>query len=80
MDVPGEKLLTPFDKSVASNDVDFFLRGKMEGWKTSVRREKRRRREKAHRGHILDAGNYKGASLGSDKASYKGASYKGGGV
>ncbi|MEE8308893.1 MAG: pilus assembly protein N-terminal domain-containing protein, partial [Hyphomicrobium sp.] len=73
--VPGEKLLTPFDKAVASNDVDFFLRGKMEGWKTSIRREKRRRREKAHRGHILDAGNTQGASLGSGTASYKGASY-----
>ncbi len=70
--VPGDKLLTPFDKSVASNDVDFFVRGKMEGWKTGRRHEKRRRREKAHRGHILDAENYKGASLGAGHKSYKG--------
>jgi pilus assembly protein CpaC len=70
--VPGEKLLTPFDKSVASNDVDFFVRGKMEGWKTGLRQERRRRREKANRGHILDISNYEGASRGSGKASYKG--------
>ncbi len=60
--VPGEKLLTPFDKSVASNDVDFFLRGKMEGWKTSVRREKRRRADKAFRGHMLDVAGAGGAA------------------
>lgn len=69
---PGKKLLTPFDKSVASNDVDFFLRGKMEGWKTGIRKEKGRRREKTFRGHIIDAGNHEGASLGAGKASYKG--------
>lgn len=69
---PGDKLLTPFDKSVASNDVDFFVRGKMEGWKTGRRHEKRRRREKANRGHILDAGKFQGASFGSGRDSYKG--------
>jgi pilus assembly protein CpaC len=70
--VPGDKLITPFDKSVASNDVDFFVRGKMEGWKTGRRHEKRRRRDKAFRGHILDGENSKGASLGAGHTSYKG--------
>ncbi|MFQ5625120.1 MAG: type II and III secretion system protein family protein [Methyloligellaceae bacterium] len=70
--VPGQKLLTPFDKAVASNDVDFFLRGKMEGWKTTLRREKRRRREKAFHGHILDVAAIGNTGLNSGPASYKG--------
>ncbi|GBE42858.1 type IV pilus biogenesis and competence protein PilQ precursor [bacterium BMS3Bbin10] len=67
---PGQKLLTPFDKSVASNDVDFFVRGKMEGWKTSVRREKRRRADKAFRGYMLDIADVGGANAGD--ASFEG--------
>lgn len=70
--VPGEKLQTPFDKSVASNDVDFFLRGKMEGSKTSRHSERRRRRGKAHRGHILDISNARGSAGKSAHGSYKG--------
>ena len=57
---PGQKLLTPFDKSVASNDVDFFVRGKMEGWKTTRRHEKRRRADKAFRGYMLDVADVGG--------------------
>jgi pilus assembly protein CpaC len=70
--VPGEKLLTPFDKAVASNDVDFFLRGKMEGSKTSRRHERRRRRSKANRGHILDISDARGSTGQSKFGSYKG--------
>ena len=70
--VPGEKLLTPFDKSVASNDVDFFLRGKMEGTKTSRRHESRRRRGKANRGHILDISDVRGSASQSRLGGYKG--------
>jgi len=70
--VPGEKLLTPFDKSVASNDVDFFLRGKMEGSKTSRRHERRRRRSKANRGHILDISDVRGSTGQSRFGGYKG--------
>ena len=70
--VPGQKLLTPFDKAVASNDVDFFLRGKMEGWKTTRRAEKRRRAEKAHNGHMLDVGGFDASSKGTGFGGYKG--------
>lgn len=28
--IPGEKLLTPLDQSLASNDADFFLKGRLE--------------------------------------------------
>lgn len=70
--IPGQKLLTPFDKAVASNDVDFFLRGKMEGWKTTRRAEKRRRAEKAHNGHMLDVGGFDASAKGAGFGGYKG--------
>jgi len=69
--VPGEKLLTPFDKSVASNDVGFFVRGKMEGWKTTLHREKRRRAEKAFRGHMLDVADIRGAGTPGFEGGWK---------
>lgn len=70
--IPGQKLLTPFDKAVASNDVDFFVRGKMEGWKTTRREEKRRRADKAYNGHMLEVGGYDASHSGAGISSYKG--------
>lgn len=35
--VPGERLISPLEKSIPANDVDFFLMGKQELWKTRVR-------------------------------------------
>ncbi len=62
---PGQKLITPFDKSVASNDPDFFLRGKHERWKAEVVRSRAGGYQPVG-GHILeDAG-------GPAYASYKG--------
>lgn len=43
--VPGQKLATPLDQRVASNDADFFLRGKQEI----------PRHEPAQSGHILES-------------------------
>ena len=45
--VPGQKLATPLDQRVASNDADFFLRGKQEIPKQAP----------APYGHILDSGS-----------------------
>lgn len=70
--IPGQKLLTPFDKAVASNDVDFFVRGKMEGSKTTKRAEKRRRAAKAHTGHTLDVGGFGNSNSGAGFSGYKG--------
>lgn len=70
--VPGQKLLTPFDKAVASNDVDFFLHGNMEGWKTTLSHEKRRRTEKAFRGHMLDVADIGGPGLTTGSISTRG--------
>lgn len=70
--VPGQKLITPLDKAVASNDVDFFVRGKMEGWKTTRRAERRRRASKAYTGHTLEIGGITGAPSGGSISGYKG--------
>ncbi len=70
--VPGQKLLSPFDKAVASNDVDFFLHGNMEGWKTTLGHEKRRRTEKAFRGHMLDVADIGGPGLTTGSISTRG--------
>lgn len=53
---PDEPLITPFDKDVPSNDIEFFLGGKMErpSWKAHVQRTKNGLKAKTPpAGHML---------------------------
>lgn len=75
---PGQRLITPFDKDVPGNDVDFFLKGKQErpSWKAHVARVRRENRKSMPAaGHMLDAG---GAESGwaTQAPSYKPARSK----
>ena len=82
---PTQRLITPFDKHVPSNDVEFFLSGKMErpSWKAHVQRTRNGRRAKVPpAGHMLGAGDpvretadsYKGVAGRTYKQSAVGAS------
>ena len=50
---PGQKLVTPFDKAVPGNDVDFFVKGKQEVSKARLRRKKAKKHGLVTQGHIL---------------------------
>lgn len=54
---PGERLKTPLDEPMASNDPDFFLNGRSE-----ITESERRRREPRLFGHII--------TTGADKVTY----------
>ncbi|MGI9384960.1 MAG: type II and III secretion system protein family protein [Methyloligellaceae bacterium] len=51
---PGQKLITPFDKAVAGNDIDFFVKGKQEVSKARLTRKKARKHGLVTQGHILE--------------------------
>ncbi|RME95960.1 MAG: type II and III secretion system protein family protein, partial [Alphaproteobacteria bacterium] len=75
---PGDRLVTPFDKHVPANDIEFFLNGKDEkpAWKAHVartRRAHRKQRRVPATGHMLDAGAPAAAAQGGGLKSYKGA-------
>lgn len=72
---PDEPLITPFDKDAPSNDVEFFLGGKIErpGWRAHVQRTKNGLKAKTPAsGHMLGV---EGPALlpvpGGYKSSYK---------
>lgn len=79
---PGDRLITPFDKDVPGNDVDFFLNGRDEkpSWRAHIARTRRERRKKLPAsGHMLEAGSSVPAGQYPFTKSYKGAyegSYK----
>ncbi|MCG8561368.1 MAG: type II and III secretion system protein family protein [Hyphomicrobiales bacterium] len=50
---PGQKLVTPFDKAVAGNDLDFFVKGKQEVSKARLRRKRAKKHGLVTQGHIL---------------------------
>lgn len=53
---PGDRLVTPFDKAVPGNDVDYFLNGKDEipNWKARFKRTGKVNRHAPAIGHMLD--------------------------
>jgi pilus assembly protein CpaC len=63
--VPGEHLVTPLEKSIPTNDVEFFLLGKQERWKTRVSRPD------IEAGHVIDLRDGEVYSQGGGRESFK---------
>lgn len=63
--VPGERLISPLEKSVPANDLDFFLLGKHELWKTRVRRAD------IEAGHNIEFGDNEVANKGGGRGLFK---------
>ena len=74
---PGDRLVTPFDNRVPSNDVGFFLNGKQEqpNWKARERRQGPAKRRVPISGHMLSSASQPGVGPKS-KAAAKFPKYK----
>ncbi|MDH3581807.1 MAG: hypothetical protein OEM91_14420, partial [Hyphomicrobiales bacterium] len=73
---PGQRLITPFDKTVPGNDIDFFLKGRHEqpSWRAHIARARRnvhKQKRAPAAGHMLDAGGPAVGAPLAQKTSYK---------
>lgn len=76
---PGDRLVTPFDKSVPGNDVDYFLNGKDEipTWKSRFRRSGKVNRRAPSSGHMLGSTGPAFPNVSLDRGKYTGSITKG---
>lgn len=76
---PGDRLVTPFDKSVPGNDVDYFLNGKGEipTWKSRFRRSGKVNRRAPSSGHMLGSTGPAFPNVSLDRGKYTGSIPKG---